>query len=282
MVIFALVRKSVKNIPAELLREVEITDMVAEGKCLVRRENLVIFVTQVAPGDVVDLRVTKAKKNFLEAVPTKFHKYSELRVTPFCEHFGTCGGCKWQHLGYDTQLKFKHQQVADTLQRIGKVALPEILPIAPSPDQTYYRNKLEYTFSHNGWLTNEQIASGHDYERRVLGFHTPGRFDKILDVNHCWLQPDPSNQIRLAVRDYALEHDLPFNNLVTQEGFLRNLIIRTANTGDLMVILQCYYAHDALVPLLDFLAERFPQITSLNYVLNDKGNETFNDLEVVC
>jgi 23S rRNA (uracil1939-C5)-methyltransferase len=172
--------------------------------------------------------------------------------------------------------------VTDTLQRIGKVALPEIQPILPSLDQTYYRNKLEYTFSHNGWLTNEQISSGEDYERRVLGFHTPARFDKILDVNHCWLQPDPSNQIRLAVRDYARQHDLPFNNLVTQQGFLRNLIVRTANSGDLMVILQVYYAHDALFPLLDYVAERFPQISSLNYVLNNKGNETFHDLEVVC
>ncbi|WP_073108125.1 23S rRNA (uracil(1939)-C(5))-methyltransferase RlmD [Hymenobacter daecheongensis] len=275
-------RKSVKNIPAELLREVEITDMVAEGKCLVRRDNLVIFVTGVAPGDVVDLRVVKAKKSFLEAVPTKFHKYSDLRVEPFCQHFGTCGGCKWQHLGYDTQLKFKQQQVQDNLQRIGKVALPEIEPIQHSPTRTYYRNKLEYTFSHNGWLTNEQIQAGEEIERRVLGFHTPNRFDKIIDVQHCWLQPEPSNEIRLAVRNYALEHALPFNNLVTQEGFLRNLIIRTANTGDLMVILQCYYAHDALVPLLDFLQAKFPQITSLNYVLNNKGNETFHDLEVVC
>ena len=274
--------KAAKNIPAPLLREVEIQDMVAEGKCLVRVDNLVIFVTQVAPGDVVDLRISKSRKNYLEAVPTRFHKYSTLRVQPFCEHFGTCGGCKWQHLGYDTQLQFKQQQVTDTLQRIGKVALPEIQPILPSPAQTYYRNKLEYTFSHNGWLTNEQINSGENYERQVLGFHTPARFDKILDVNHCWLQPDPCNQIRLAVRDYARQHELPFNNLVTQQGFLRNLIIRTANTGDLMVILQCYYAHEALRPLLDYLAERFPQITSLNYVLNGKGNETFHDLEVVC
>jgi 23S rRNA (uracil1939-C5)-methyltransferase len=256
--------------------------MVAEGKCLVRHDNLVIFVTGVAPGDVVDLRITKAKKSFLEAVPTRFHKYSDLRVEPFCQHFGTCGGCKWQHLGYDTQLQYKQQQVEDTLQRIGKVEMPPVAPIQHSPARTYYRNKLEYTFSHNGWLTNEQIQSGAEIERRVLGFHTPARFDKIIDVQHCWLQPEPSNEIRLAVRNYAHEHDLPFNNLVTQEGFLRNLIIRTANTGDLMVILQCYYHHDALVPLLDYLHAKFPQITSLNYVLNNKGNETFHDLEVVC
>ena len=282
MIYLCAVNKAAKNIPAEALRHVEIQDMVAEGKCIVRRDNLVIFVTQVAPGDVVDLRITRSKKNFLEAVPTQFHAYSELRVAPFCEHFGTCGGCRWQHLGYDTQLRFKQQQVADTLQRIGKVALPEIQPILPSPQQTYYRNKLEFTFSDNGWLTNEQIQSGQDFDRRVLGFHTPARFDKILDVHHCWLQPDPSNQIRLAIRDYARAHELPFGNLVRQTGLLRNLIIRTANTGDLMVILQCYRPHPAIEPLLDYVQARFPQITSLNYVLNDKGNETFHDLEVVC
>jgi len=273
-----------KNIPAELLRNVKIQDMVAEGKCLVRLENLVIFVSQVAPGDVVDLRVTKAKKNFLEAVPTKFHQYSELRVEPFCQHFGTCGGCKWQHLAYDAQLRYKQQQVEDQLTRIGKVALPEIAQILPSPARTYYRNKLEFTFSDNGWLTTEQINDdSRAYNREVVGFHTPARFDKIIDVEHCWLQPDPSNAIRLFIRDYAHQHALPFNNLVRQTGLLRNLIVRTAqSTGETMVILQCYRAHDAIEPLLDTVLAKFPEITSLNYVLNDKGNETFHDLEVVC
>ncbi|MGI4886913.1 MAG: 23S rRNA (uracil(1939)-C(5))-methyltransferase RlmD [Janthinobacterium lividum] len=273
-----------KNIPAELLRNVEIQDMVAEGKCLVRLENLVIFVSQVAPGDVVDLRVTKAKKNFLEAVPTKFHQYSKLRVEPFCQHFGTCGGCKWQHLSYDAQLRYKQQQVADQLTRIGKVELPEIAHILPSPARTYYRNKLEFTFSDNGWLTTEQINDdSRTYNREVVGFHTPARFDKIIDVEHCWLQPEPSNEIRLFIRDYAHRHALPFNNLVRQTGLLRNLIVRTAqSTGETMVILQCYRAHDAIEPLLDAVLAKFPAITSLNYVLNDKGNETFHDLEVVC
>jgi 23S rRNA (uracil1939-C5)-methyltransferase len=281
---FAAVNKAAKKLPAEALRNIEIQDMVAEGKCIVRHENLVIFVTQVAPGDVVDLRITRSKKNFLEAVPTYFHKYSELRVQPFCEHFGVCGGCKWQHIGYDTQLKFKQQQVEDTLQRIGKVEIPAVAPIMASPAQTYYRNKLEYTFSFMGWLTEDQIKDDTtQYDRRVLGFHTPARFDKIIDVNHCWLQPDPSNQIRLAIRDYAREQELRFGNIIKQTGLLRNLIIRTAaSTGELMVILQCYRQHQAIEPLLDYLYERFPQITSLNYVLNDKGNETFHDLEVVC
>ncbi|GAA4369497.1 23S rRNA (uracil(1939)-C(5))-methyltransferase RlmD [Hymenobacter saemangeumensis] len=272
-----------KKIPAEALQHVEIQDMVAEGKCLVRVGNLVIFVSQVAPGDVVDLRVTKSKKSFLEAVPTKFHKYSELRVTPFCQHFGTCGGCKWQHLGYDTQLRYKQQQVEDTLQRIGKVQLPEIQQILPSPQRTYYRNKLEYTFSFNGWLTEDQIKDDtQQYDRRVLGFHTPARFDKIIDIQHCHLQPEPSNEIRLFIRDYAREHMLRFGNIVKQTGNLRNLIVRTAQTtGEIMVILQCYLPHHSIEPLLDAVYAKFPQITSLNYVLNNKGNETFHDLEVV-
>jgi len=273
-----------KKIPAEALQHVEIQDMVAEGKCLVRVGNLVIFVSQVAPGDVVDLRVTKSKKSFLEAVPTKFHKYSELRVQPFCQHFGICGGCKWQHLGYDTQLRYKQQQVEDTLQRIGKVALPEIQHILPSPQRTYYRNKLEYTFSFNGWLTEDQIKDdSQQYDRRVLGFHTPARFDKIIDIQHCHLQPEPSNEIRLFIRDYAREHMLRFGNIVKQTGNLRNLIIRTAQTtGEIMVILQCYLPHHSIEPLLDAVYAKFPQITSLNYVINNKGNETFHDLEVVC
>jgi 23S rRNA (uracil1939-C5)-methyltransferase len=274
--------KADKKIPAEALLNVEIQDMVAEGKCLVRVGNLVIFVSQVAPGDVVDLRVTKSKKSFLEAVPVKFHKYSELRVEPFCQHFGTCGGCKWQHLGYDTQLKYKQQQVVDTLERIGKVELPEIPYILSSPQRTYYRNKLEYTFSFNGWLTNEQIQSGEDYDRRVLGFHTPARFDKIIDVQHCHLQPEPSNEIRLFIRDYARQQNLRFGNIVKQTGNLRNLIIRTAqSTGQIMVLLQCYLPHHSIEPLLDAVYEKFPQITSLNYVLNNKGNETFHDLDIV-
>ena len=278
-----MLSRAAKSIPAEALLNVEIQDMVAEGKCLVRIHNLVVFVNNAAPGDVVDLRVTRAKKAFLEAVPVKFHVYSELRTTPFCQHFGTCGGCKWQHLSYDAQLRAKQQQVEDALRRIGKVELPEVPAILPSPARTYYRNKLEYTFSYLGWLTGEQIQDDtRQYERRVLGFHTPGRFDKIIDVEHCWLQPEPSNEIRLFVRDYAREQALRFNNIEKQTGLLRNLIIRTAqSTGQTMVILQCYHQHEAIEPLLDALYAEFPGITSLNYVLNDKGNETFHDLEVI-
>ncbi|NML65038.1 23S rRNA (uracil(1939)-C(5))-methyltransferase RlmD [Hymenobacter sp. RP-2-7] len=276
--------KLANSIPPEALQHVEIQDMVAEGKCIVKINNLVVFVNNAAPGDVVDLRISRAHKRFLEATPTVYHKYSELRATPFCQHFGTCGGCKWQHLSYDAQLNYKHQQVVDTLQRIGKVEVPEVRRILASPERTYYRNKLEYTFSFMGWLTEEQIKDeSQQYDRRVLGFHIPGRFDKIIDIEHCWLQAEPSNEIRLFIRDYARGLMLRFGNIIKQTGLLRNLIVRTAeSTGEVMVILQCYRQHQAIEPLLDAVYEKFPHITSLNYVLNDKGNETFHDLEVVC
>lgn len=257
--------------------------MVAEGKCLARHNNMVIFVAGAAPGDVVDLRITRKKKKFYEAEPVHFHELSELRVQPFCEHFGTCGGCKWQHIGYDTQLHFKQKQVKDNLERIGKVPLPEFDPILGSEKTRYYRNKLEYTFSNTSWLTKEQIESGQDFDRDALGFHIPGRFDKILDIKHCYLQPDPSNAIRLEVRKYAKEHNLPFFDIVKQEGYMRNLIIRTANTGEVMVIVQVYEDRpEEMQALMEHLDKTFPEITSLQYVVNSKGNETFHDLEVVC
>ncbi|WP_394348135.1 23S rRNA (uracil(1939)-C(5))-methyltransferase RlmD [Pontibacter mangrovi] len=276
-------RNKSKKKKFEILEGVRIEDMVAEGKCLARHDNMVIFVAGVAPGDVVDLRVTRKKKKFYEAEPVHFHELSELRVQPFCEHFGTCGGCKWQHIGYDTQLYFKQKQVKDNLERIGKVPLPEFDPILGSEKTRYYRNKLEYTFSNTSWLTKEQIQSGQEFDRDALGFHIPGRFDKILDIKHCYLQPDPSNAIRLEVRKYAKEHDLPFFDIVKQEGYMRNLIIRTANTGETMVIVQVYEDRpEAMQALMEHLAATFPEITSLQYVVNSKGNETFHDLEVVC
>ncbi|WP_242928020.1 23S rRNA (uracil(1939)-C(5))-methyltransferase RlmD [Pontibacter vulgaris] len=257
--------------------------MVAEGKCLARHNNMVIFVGGVAPGDVVDLRITRKKKSFMEGQAIRFHEYSEQRVQPFCEHFGICGGCKWQHIGYDTQLLYKQKQVKDNLERIGKVALPEFDPILGSAEDRYYRNKLEFTFSGNGWLTNEQIQSGQEFERRALGFHIPGRFDKILDIQHCYLQPDPSNAIRLAVRDYARANNFEFYDAVRQEGFVRNLIIRTANTGELMVILLVKYDdQEAILGIMKHLEINFPEITSLQYVVNTKMNDTFHDMEVVC
>ncbi|WP_439879870.1 23S rRNA (uracil(1939)-C(5))-methyltransferase RlmD [Pontibacter sp. MBLB2868] len=266
-----------------ILERIRIEEMVAEGKCLARYENMVIFVPGVAPGDIVDLRITRKKKSFMEAEAVNFHELSDLRIEPFCEHFGICGGCKWQHIDYDTQLHYKQKQVKDNLERIGKVALPEFDPILGSAKTRYYRNKLEYTFSNTSWLTKEQIQSGEEFDRDALGFHIPGRFDKILDIKHCYLQPDPSNAIRLEVRAYAKANGLPFYDLIRLEGYLRNLIIRTANTGELMVIVQVYYEdQEAMQKLLDHLATTFPEITSLHYVVNPKGNETFHDLDVIC
>ncbi|MHC2992375.1 RNA methyltransferase [Pontibacter sp. HJ8] len=276
-------RKTKKKTNFEILENIRIEEMVAEGKCLARHENMVVFVGGVAPGDVVDLRITRKKKSFMEAEAVRFHAYSDVRVQPFCEHFGTCGGCKWQHIGYDTQLYYKQKQVQDNLERIGKVALPAIDPILGSAKDKFYRNKLEFTFSNYGWLTNEQIKSGEEHERRALGFHMPGRFDKILDIRNCYLQPEPSNSIRLAVRDYARANDLVFFDKLRMTGWLRNLIVRTANTGELMVILQVYHEDpEALTGILEHLATTFPEITSLQYVVNGKGNETYHDLEVVC
>ena len=267
----------------DLIKEVRIVEMVAEGKCLVRHENLVIFVTGVAPGDVVDLQITRQQKKFLEAKPVHFYQYSDVRVEPFCEHFGVCGGCKWQHINYETQLHYKEKQVKDNLERIGKVTLTGFETIKASETISYYRNKLEFTFSNNRWLTNEQIQSGQDFDRNALGFHIPARFDKIIDIQHCYLQPSPSNEIRLAVANYARENGLVFFNLIRMEGFLRNLIIRTANTGELMVIVQFYRDEpEEITALLEFLKAKFPEISSLNYVINGKGNETFHDLEVIC
>ncbi|MFD1186863.1 23S rRNA (uracil(1939)-C(5))-methyltransferase RlmD [Pontibacter rugosus] len=276
-------RNKSKKPKFEILENIKIEEMVAEGKCLARHNNMVIFVAGVAPGDVVDLRITRKKKSFLEAEAVAFHSLSDLRVQPFCEHFGTCGGCKWQHIGYDTQLYFKQKQVKDNLERIGKVPLPEFDPILASGKTRYYRNKLEYTFSNNGWLTKEQISSGEEFDRNALGFHIPGRFDKILDIKHCYLQPDPSNAIRLEVKNYARENNLPFIDLVKHVGYMRNLIIRTANTGELMVIVQVFEDRpEEMKALMEHLATTFPEITSLQYVVNSKGNETFHDLEVVC
>lgn len=264
-----------------IFENVLIEGIAAEGKAIARVDNKVIFVPGVAPGDIVDIRVTRRKKSFLEGTAIKFHEYSKDRVEPFCEYFGTCGGCKWQHIPYDLQLNYKNQQVTDNLVRIGKIDLPDFNPILPSAEQTFYRNKLEFTFSDTRWLTREEIDSAEEFERNGLGFHIPGRFDKIIDIEKCHLQAEPSNKIRNWIKTYALENKLPFFNLVTQEGYLRIVIIRTASTGENMVILQV--AKDKpewLIPLLDGLVKSFPEITSLYYVINSKRNETFNDLPV--
>lgn len=267
--------------PHPIIENVTITDIAAEGKAIVKYNDKVIFVPFVVPGDVVDLQVTKKKSRYMEARAIKFHAYSNIRETPICEHYGICGGCKWQILPYSEQIRYKQQQVVDNLSRIGKIEMPEVSPILGSAKTTFYRNKLEYTFSNKRWMTFEEMDAETKGTMNGLGFHIPGLFDKVLDIKKCWLQDDISNQIRLAVRRYALENELSFFDLRNQEGFLRNLIIRTSSTGELMVIIVFYYEDKMLQNrLLKHLADSFPQITSLLFIINEKANDTITDREV--
>ena len=273
-----------KELP--LLEKITIIDVAAEGKALAKVNDLVVFVPYVVPGDVVDLQVKRKKNHYAEAVAVKFHEYSPVRAVPFCQHYGICGGCKWQCLPYTGQIKYKQKQVTDNLTRIGKIELPEISPIMGSEKTEFYRNKLEFTFSNKRWLTEEEVKEDVKYDQmNAVGFHIPGAFDKVLAIDKCWLQDDISNQIRNAIRDYAYEHNYSFFNLRSQEGMLRNLMIRTSSTGELMVLLQCKIVEesemDLMKQLLAFVAEHFPQITSLLYVVNNKCNDTINDLEVM-
>ena len=272
-----------KELP--LLEKVTITDVAAEGKAVAKVNELVIFVPYVVPGDVVDLQVKRKKNHYAEAVAVKFHEKSPLRTEPFCSHFGVCGGCKWQCLSYEEQLKYKQKQVFDNLTRIGKVELPEFRPILGSEKTRFYRNKLEFTFSNKRWLTEEEVKQDVKYDQmNAVGFHIPGAFDKVLAIDKCWLQDDISNQIRNAVRDYAYAHNFPFFDLRTQEGLLRNIMLRTSSTGELMVVLQCKVTDDEgrrkMEEILQFMADSFPQITSLMYVINNKCNDTIGDLDV--
>ena len=272
-----------KELP--LLEKVTITDVAAEGKAVAKVNELVIFVPYVVPGDVVDLQVKRKKNHYAEAVAVKFHEKSPLRTEPFCSHFGVCGGCKWQCLSYEEQLKYKQKQVFDNLTRIGKVELPEFRPILGSEKTCFYRNKLEFTFSNKRWLTEEEVKQDVKYDQmNAVGFHIPGAFDKVLAIDKCWLQDDISNQIRNAVRDYAYAHNFPFFDLRTQEGLLRNIMIRTSSTGELMVVLQCKVTDGEgrrkMEEILQFMADSFPQITSLMYVINNKCNDTIGDLDV--
>ena len=264
----------------KLLEKIFVEGFADAGQSVAHHKGLAVFIENVAPGDVVDVEVYKKRKNHLIGRPVHFHQRSKDRVQPVCEHFGTCGGCKWQHVHYNAQLKNKQQIVEDCLSRIGKTDLPVISPILGSAEIYHYRNKLEYTFSNRGWLTQEEISSGVEMERRAVGFHIPKYFDKVIDVNLCHLQHEPTNKIRNKIRDYALKENLSFYDIRGKKGFLRNLIIRTTSIGELMVILQVGHESDELLPLLRDMAESFPEITSLQYVVNDKMNETFHDLEV--
>lgn len=268
----------------QFFENVEILDISSDGKSIAKIDDMVVFVSGAVPGDVVDLKTVKKKKSFMEAIPTAFHKYSEQRIDAICSHFGTCGGCKWQNLSYTDQLAYKQKQVDDQLSRIAKVDLPESLPILASEDTTYYRNKLEYTFMDTRWLTKEEIDSGDEnLSRTGLGFHLPRMWNRVLHIDHCHLQQDPSNELRLKIYDFAQNAGYTFYNPVKHHGFLRNLIIRTAVTGDLMVIVQFGENNkEDINTLMAYIKETFPQITSLMYVVNTKQNDTFHDLEVKC
>lgn len=274
-------RRNKNNKP--IYREVEIVDIAAEGKAIAKIDDKVIFVPLAIPGDIVDIQVTKKRSKFAEGRVIHTHKFSEQRIDAFCEHFGVCGGCKWQSLPYEKQLYYKQKQVVDQLSRIGKVELPEISPILGSANTIYYRNKLEFTFSNKRWLTHEEVKSVEEINHGgALGFHIPGLFDKVIDVNKCWLQPDPSNEIRNAIRSFVLDNDLEFFDIKNQNGFLRTVILRTSTTGELMVIVSFYKEDEPKrTALLEMLAQKFPYITSLMYVINGKGNDTILDQEVI-
>lgn len=274
-----------KELP--LLEKITITDVAAEGKAIAKVDDLVIFVPYVVPGDIVDLQIKRKKHHYAEAVAVKFHEYSLKRAVPFCQHYGICGGCKWQVLPYEEQIKYKQKQVVDNLTRIGKIEMPEVSPILGSDKTEFYRNKLEFTISNKRWLTEEEVKQNVKYDQmNAVGFHIPGAFDKVLAIEKCWLQDDISNQIRNAIRDYAYEHSYSFFDLRSQEGMLRNLIIRTSSTGELMVIVVCKIEEEnreqmeLFNQLLSFIADKFPQITSLLYIINNKCNDTITDREV--
>ena len=278
-----------KELP--VYREIEIQNVAAEGKALVRIDDLVVFVPFVVPGDVVDLRVTRKKHHYAEAVCTHIHKMSERRAEPFCPHYGVCGGCKWQILPYEDQLRYKQKQVMDNLERIGKIPLPACQPILGSEKTRCYRNKLEFGFADKIWLTEEEIRSGKKFEHPgAVGFHTSGAFDKILPIRDCKLMDDINNRLRNGAQAYAYEHGLSFFNAREHRGLLRNMMIRLSNTGELMVLMQfCFTAFDTLSAdelreqareMMKWMQESFPEVTSLLWVNNEKFNDTIGDLDV--
>ncbi|MGH1384760.1 23S rRNA (uracil(1939)-C(5))-methyltransferase RlmD [Kordia sp.] len=269
----------------KLFENVTVVDTATKGKTVAKTEDgNVIFLPNAVPGDVVDIQTYKKRKAFYEGKAVKFHSYSDKRTEPVCEHFGTCGGCKWQHMAYEHQLFYKQKEVFNNLTRIGKVELPELTPILGSAEQYFYRNKMEFSFSDSRWLTQEEVDSEEDLgDRNALGFHIPGMWDKILDVKKCHLQADPSNAIRNAVKAFATENNIAFFNTRHQTGLLRTLMLRTSSIGEVMVLIQFYKEDkEKRELLLNYLQETFPEITALLYVINGKGNDTIYDQDVVC
>lgn len=266
-----------------IVENLEITGIAAEGKSLGRWNEMVVFVPFGAPGDVVDVQLTKKRHSFAEGKIVAMHTVSPLRIEPFCEHYGVCGGCKFQHIPYDYQLKYKQQQVEDALQRIAKVQLPAINPILGSANTCFYRNKLEFTFSNKSWLTREQLESDEQFDdRNALGFHIPNAFDKVLDINKCWLQDDVSNQIRNFIRLHAKQQGYSFFDLRANQGLMRTLMIRTSSTGEVMLVVV-FGTDDkaAIQEMMQAIKDAFPQITSLQYVVNLKCNDSLNDQEFI-
>lgn len=274
-----------KKKPLPILENIQITDCAAEGKSLARVNDMVVFVPFCVPGDIVDLQVRKKRHSYMEAEVIRFVEKSAVREEPFCEHFGVCGGCKWQNLPYDKQLEMKQRQVYEQLTRIGKVELPEFMPILGSRKIREYRNKLEFGCSNKRWMTREEIASGEPAgEMRAIGFHIAGAFDKILPIHNCHLMDGLQNEIRNFIYQYAIDNDLTFFDLRQQTGLLRDVMVRNSNTGEWMVLVQFHYDEEGdrerSLQLMEALADRFPQITSLLYVDNQKCNDTFGDLEL--
>lgn len=271
-------RNKVRN-----LENLEIEKVASEGKCLARIDGKVVFIPFTAPGDVVDVFLTKNRKSFAEGNVTHFHKKSDLRVEPFCSHFTVCGGCKWQHLPYETQLNFKEVHVLENLNHLGGLKIDKINPILGSEKQQFYRNKLEFTFTNRKWLTTEELNSEEVFEQRQgLGFHIPGRFDAVLDIQTCYLQSDFSNQIRLFIKEYAFEKELTFYNVHEHRGLLRNLVIRNTSEDKQMVLVQ--FGEDDIeniTALMQAIADKFPEIESLQYIINLKQNETYGDQEII-
>lgn len=269
----------------QVFENIEVTDTAAKGKTIGKApDGKVIFIKNAVPGDVVDVLTLKKRRAFYEAQATHFHKLSDKRVEPECEHFGTCGGCKWQNMGYEHQLTYKENEVLNNLKRIGKVDIENVIPILGSEDIYFYRNKMEFSFSNNRWMTLEEIKSDKEIKNKnALGFHIPGMWDKILDLNTCHLQEDPSNAIRNSIKAFAVENELSFFDVRQQEGLLRTLMLRTSSTGEIMLVVQFYEEDkEKRELLLNYIAETFPEITSLQYVINNKGNDTIYDQDVIC
>ncbi len=277
-------RSNKRQLFNKVIENVTIAGVAAEGKAIARHNDMVIFVNYGAPGDVVDIQIKKTRRRHLEGEIIRFHEKSASRTKPFCEHFGICGGCKWQHLSYDEQLRYKQKQVTDNIERIGKVNYPfELIPILGSAETQFYRNKLEYTFASRRWLTPDEIQSGEEIKNsEALGYHIPGFYDKVLDINKCWLQPEPSNDIRLGIKEFAIKINIDFYDFRTKTGLLRNIIIRNNEKGEFMLILVLFSGEeDKRESLLKYIRDSFSQIISVYYMINDKQNTSIADLEPV-